>query len=69
MEERRRKLIWGERKNFHGWACSECAWQLNSASPPVGQSLEEMQLNYEKRRDKEFASHVCTANPATRTTK
>jgi hypothetical protein len=28
-----------------------------------------MQLNYEKRRDKEFASHVCTANPATRTTK
>jgi hypothetical protein len=69
MEARRRKLIWVERPNFHGWACSECAWEFNSARPPIGESLEEMQRHYEQRRDKEFASHVCAEHITPRGTK
>jgi hypothetical protein len=69
MEARRRKLIWIERPNFHGWACSECAWEFNSARPPIGESLEEMQRHYEQRRDKEFASHVCAEHITQRETK
>jgi hypothetical protein len=55
----RRKLIWLERRNFQGWGCSECAWVFNPAGPPTGESLEEMKSQYEKRRDKEFAAHIC----------
>jgi len=59
----RRKLVWVERQNFQGWACTECAWVFNALGPLVGQSLDEMKSNYEKQRDKEFASHVCAEHP------
>jgi len=59
----RRKLVWVERQNFQGWACTECAWVFNALGPLVGQSIDEMKMNYEKQRDKEFASHVCAEHP------
>jgi hypothetical protein len=59
MEAMRRKLVWVERQNFHGWACSECKWVFNSAGPPIGESLDEMISHYKRRRDKEFTSHFC----------
>jgi hypothetical protein len=59
MEAMRRKLVWVERQNLQGWACSECAWVFHPSGPPVGESIDEMKMHYERRRDKEFASHVC----------
>jgi hypothetical protein len=59
MDAKRRTLVWVERQNFQGWACTECAWVFTASGPPVGNSLEEMKQNYEQRRDKEFTSHVC----------
>lgn len=69
MEVRRRKLEWVERDNFHGWACSECAWVFNPAGPPHGESLDQMIREFEQQRAKEFASHVCAENPTPRGTK
>jgi hypothetical protein len=63
MEARRRKLVWVERQNFQGWACTECAWVFNAVGPLVGKSIEEMKMHYEQQRDKEFAAHVCAAHP------
>ena len=70
MATMRRELVWIERKNFQGWACTECAWVFKSSGSPTGKSLDEMKENYEQKRDKEFKSHVCaehrraTKNPA-----
>lgn len=34
------------------------------ASGPIrGDSIEEMKMQYELQRDKEFASHACGAHP------
>jgi len=55
----RRKLVWIERQNFQGWACTECAWEFKPLGPVVGESIEEMKTQYGQQRDKEFASHVC----------
>ncbi len=63
MEAMRRKLVWVERENFLGWACSECAWAFNPLGPLVGESIEEMKMHYELQRDKEFASHICAEHP------
>jgi hypothetical protein len=63
VEARRRELAWIERKNFQGWACSECAWAFNPSGPLVGDSLGDMKMHYEQQRDKEFKSHVCTEHP------
>jgi hypothetical protein len=60
VQARRRELVWIERKNFQGWACSECAWAFNPSGPLVGDSLGDMKMHYEQQRDKEFKSHVCT---------
>jgi rubredoxin len=68
MEVRRRKLEWVERNNFHGWACSECAWIFNPAGPPRGESLDQMIREFEEQRNKEFASHVCAENRTPRET-
>jgi rubredoxin len=62
MEARRRNLVWVERQNFQGWACTECAWVFNPSGPPSGESIDEMKTNYTLRRDKEFTSHVCADN-------
>ena len=69
MEGMPRKLIWVERQNFHGWACSACAWLFNPAGPPVGETMAEMQIHFEQRRDKEFASHVCAEHVTTGVTR
>jgi rubredoxin len=63
MVAMRRKLVWVERQNFQGWACTECAWVFDPVGPVVGQSIEEMKEHYEEQRDKEFASHDCAAHP------
>jgi rubredoxin len=59
----RRKLVWVERPNFQGWACSECAWVFNPSSPFAGNSIEEMKKKFGAERDMEFASHVCAEHP------
>jgi hypothetical protein len=59
MEAMPRELVWVERENFHGWACSECAWAFKPLGPLVGKSIDEMKMHYELQRDKEFASHIC----------
>jgi hypothetical protein len=59
----RHKLVWVERPNFLGWACSECAWVFNPSRPLVGNSIEEMKTKFGEERDKEFASHSCAEHP------
>jgi hypothetical protein len=54
-----RKLVWIEERSFQGWGCSECAWVFNPMGTPIGQTLDEMKENYEQKRDKGFAAHVC----------
>jgi hypothetical protein len=63
IEAMRRELIWVERQNFQGWACSECAWEFKPSGPPIGQSIDEMKMHYQQQRDKEFTSHVCAKHP------
>jgi len=58
-----RKLVWVEELHFQGWGCSECAWLFKPSGAPTGKSLDEMKENYERRRDKDFAAHVCTEHP------
>lgn len=58
-----RAMIWVASEKFEGWACSECAWTFNASGPPFGDSLDEMKQNFERRRDKGFASHVCARHP------
>jgi hypothetical protein len=63
VEPKRRKLLWVERPNFLGWACSDCAWAFNPLGPLVGESIDEMKRHYEQQRDREFTSHVCAQYP------
>ena len=58
-----RKLVWAERQNFQGWACSECGWVFHALGPLVGNSIDEMKMHYERQRDKGFSSHVCAEHP------
>jgi hypothetical protein len=62
-------LMWIEEPRFHGFGCSECAWVFNPSGPPAGNSLQEMKENYERRRDKEFAAHVCAEHHGAKRTK
>jgi hypothetical protein len=55
-----RKLIWIENPDFQGCGCSECAWTFKPSGRLSGDSLYERKEIYERRRDKEFAIHVCT---------
>jgi hypothetical protein len=66
MEPTRRKIVWAERPNFQGWACTECAWVFNPRGPLVGESIDEMKVNYEQQRDVEFKSHFCAEHPKDR---
>jgi hypothetical protein len=59
----RRKLLWIEEQHFWGWSCSECAWLFRPLGPLVGESIDDMKVHYEKQRDDEFTSHVCTEHP------
>lgn len=63
MVATRRTLIWTEGSRFQGSGCSECAGGFSPSGPPTGNSLAEMMEKYERRRDKEFAAHVCAEHP------
>ena len=63
MAPMHRKLVWVERTNFQGWACSECAWVFNPSSPFPGNTIDEMKTKFGQERDEEFASHVCAEHP------
>jgi hypothetical protein len=63
MAPMRRKLVWVERTNFQGWACSECAWVFSPSWPLVGTTVDEMKKKFGEERDKEFESHVCAEHP------
>ena len=63
MEPVRRKLVWAERPNFQGWACTGCAWVFNPSGSLVGESLDEMKMLFEQQRTKEFISHVFAEHP------
>jgi hypothetical protein len=63
MEAMRRKLVWVKKENFQGWACSECAWAFNPLGPLVGRTIDEMKMQYEQQRDKEFTAHFCAEYP------
>jgi hypothetical protein len=65
VEARRRELVWVEKKNFQGWACSECAWEFSAAGPLIGESLDKMKTHYQEQRDNEFKSHICGEHPRT----
>lgn len=60
-----RKLIWIEEQHFRGFGCSECSWRFMTSGAPTGTSFDEMMRNFELRRDREFASHVCPDQPET----
>ena len=61
-----RQMIWIKTLHVETWACSECAWTFNPTGPPLGPGLDEMKQNYERQRDKEYASHVCAEHPKAR---
>ena len=65
MEARRRELVWVEKKNFQGWACSECAWAFSPSGPLIGESLDNMKTHYQEQRDNEFKLHLCADHPRT----
>ena len=64
-----RQLIWIDEGGFHGWGCSKCVWVFTSSDTLTGKSFDELTRNFEAQRDKEFASHVCTEHPRTKSTK
>jgi hypothetical protein len=58
-----RQMVWIKTARMMAWVCSECAWTFSPSGPPRGSGLEEMKENYERQRDKEYASHVCAEHP------
>jgi hypothetical protein len=58
-----RQMIWIKTAGMNAWGCSQCVWLFNPSDPPRGSNLEEMKENYERQRDKEYASHVCAKYP------
>lgn len=63
-----RQMVWVKTRQMEAWTCSACAWAFNPSGPPLGNSLEEMMLNYELQRDEEYADHRCAENPRTEST-
>lgn len=61
-----RKMIWISSKAHIGWTCSECAWEFDSLRPADGKTIQEVQQNFERERDEEFAAHVCAEHPRTK---
>jgi hypothetical protein len=61
-----RELIWVEKERFQGWMCSACGWEFRASGPPIGNTIEEMKQNYERRRDEAFKDHVCAKHPPKR---
>jgi hypothetical protein len=64
-----RKMIFVKSQRNESWACSDCAWVFNPLGPPLGNSLESMMRDFERQREKEFASHACAQYPKTKSPK
>lgn len=62
-----RQMVWVKTWQMEAWTCSACAWVFRPWGPPLGKSLEEMMLNYELQRDKEYAAHRCAEHPRAQT--
>jgi hypothetical protein len=58
-----REMIWIN--HAVSWGCSGCAWAFIPSGSPIGDTIDEMMVNFVSRRDKEFASHVCAAQSRT----
>ena len=41
-----------------GWGCSRCDW-LYAPHELSGKTMQELMDNFERQRDREFASHIC----------
>jgi hypothetical protein len=63
----RKQMVWAKTPQLEAWTCLACAWVFRPSGPPVGNSLDEMMLNFELQRDTEFASHLCSAHPRAKT--
>jgi len=50
--------VWLNNGGFRGFGCSSVAGDSYRLLHPP-ESYDEMMRNYELRRDKEFASHIC----------
>jgi len=61
-----RKLVWIAEPHFRGWGCSECAWVFSPVGPPVGESIDEMKANYERKRLRDYLAHLCDEHPGAR---
>lgn len=59
----RRELEWVKISDFQGWACSQCGWLFDPSDAIDGNTIEEMKQNYERERDRAFASHFCQEHP------
>ena len=59
----KREMVWIDQPQLRGWGCSQCAWVFNPRDMPSGETFEAMMRNFESRRDKEFAAHVCDKYP------
>ena len=58
-----RQMVWSKTPQMEAWTCFACAWVFIPSGPPLGDSLDEMMLNYELLRDTEYACHVCARHP------
>jgi len=58
-----RQMTWITTPHMVGWACSDCGWAFKPSGPPRGSDLDEMKQNFERQREKEYASHVCAEYP------
>jgi hypothetical protein len=61
-----RQLVWVKKERFQGWECSACHWEFRGSGAIVGNTIEEMQRDYERQRDEEFRAHVCAQHPKQR---
>jgi hypothetical protein len=58
-----RELVWVEKADFHGLACSACAWESKTSVPLTSNTLEEKKTQHEQLRYEEFKAHVCAKHP------
>jgi hypothetical protein len=60
------RLVWIDEKRLRGFGCSACGWVFEPSDSPTGNSFNEVMLNLELQRDREFSSHVCAGHPRSR---
>jgi hypothetical protein len=63
-----RQMVYIRTERVQVCGCSGCGWTFNPSGPPRGNNLEEMKQNYERQRDKEYASHLCAEHPRAKIT-